>query len=170
MLMRNCKNTTAVFLRADNLRSVTWQGLSGTYSRPASEIIGAGKDSEASEKIIALLDQTDARPIWFCIWGGSCDLAQALWKIKETRSSSEAKQLIGKVRIYMIGFQDGAGQWLIDTFPQLFIIVSSNNYKGMFNNAPGAEIQLSNLEWVNRNIRKGHGLFGAFYPESGVLS
>ncbi len=154
---------------ADELRSLTWQGLSGTYGKPASEIVGAGKDSEASEKIIELLDQQDTRPIWFCIWGGSCDLAQALWKIKETRNPSDSKKLIGKVRIYMIDFQDGSGQWLLDKFPQLFVIVSRNNFKGMFNNAPGAEIQLSNLDWVNRNIRKGHGFLGTFYPESGFF-
>ena len=154
---------------AAELRSLTWQGLSGTYGRPANEIVGAGKDSEASEKIIELLAEPDSRPVWFCIWGGSCDLAQALWKIKETRNPSEAYKLISKVRIYMIDFQDGSGQWLLDTFPQLFVIVSRNNFKGMFNNAPGAEFQLSNLDWVNRNIRKGHGLLGTFYPESGFF-
>ena len=155
------------FPSADKLRLLTWQGLSGTYGKPASEIIGEGKDSEASEKIIGLLEQPDKRQIWFCVWGGSCDLAQALWKIKETRNPSVAEQMISKVRVYMIDFQDGSGQWLLDTFPQLFVIVSRNNFRGMFNNSPGAEIQLSNLDWINRNIRKGHGLLGTVYPESG---
>ena len=154
---------------SENLRSVTWQGLSGTYGRPVTEIIGKGKDSEASEKIIELLEKPDSKPVWFCVWGGSCDLAQALWKIKETRNPLELKQLFGKVRIYLIGLQDGSGQWLLDTFPELFVIVSQKNYMGMFNNSPGAEIKLSDLDWINRNIRKGHGLLGAFYPESGFF-
>lgn len=152
---------------ADKLRSVTWQGNSGTWGRPASEIIGQGRDSEASEKIIDLLEQEDQRPIWFSIWGGSCDLAQALWKIRETRTPAEANELLKKIRIYMIGLQDGSGQWMLDTFPELFIIMSAGNYMGMFNNAPGADITLSDLDWINRNIRKGHGLLGIIYPESG---
>mgnify|MGYP003580028767 FL=1 len=58
---------------ANQLRSVTWQGRSGTYGRPALEIVGSGKDSEASEQIIKLLDQKDDSPVWFCVWGGPWD-------------------------------------------------------------------------------------------------
>ncbi len=152
---------------AEQLRSVTWQGLSGTWGRPANDIIGPGKDSEASEKIISVLEKDDERPIWFCVWGGSCDLAQALWKIKETKPVAYVERLINKVRVYSIGLQDGAGQWLLDTFSDLFMIVSKGNYMGMFNNAPGTDRKLSDLDWINRNNRKGHGLLGAIYPESG---
>jgi Protein of unknown function (DUF1593) len=152
---------------AARLRSVTWQGVSGSYGRPASQLIGQGKDSEASEKLIALLDEPDSRPIWFCVWGGPCDLAQALWKIRETRTAAEAERLLTKVRIYLIGLQDGTGQWLLDTFPKLFIIVSKGNYMGMFNNARGARSELSDLAWVDQHIRIGHGPLGAAYPKSG---
>lgn len=152
---------------AVDLRQVTWQGNSGTWGKSVSEIIGEGKDSEASERIIALLEEPDERPVWFCVWGGSCDLAQALWKIKKTKKQSEAERLINKVRIYLIGLQDGSGQWLLDTFPKLFTIVSKQNHMGMFWNAIGADASLADLNWVNRNIRKGHGMLGAIYPESG---
>lgn len=152
---------------AKRLRDITWQGRSGTWGKPADEIIGEGKTSEASERIISLLEKPDERPIWFCIWGGSSDLAQALWKIQKTKSAVETAKLIKKVRIYSIGLQDGSGQWLLDTFPKLFTIVSERNYMGMFNNAVGADSTLSDLTWINENIRKGHGLLGAAYPESG---
>ncbi|HET6559100.1 MAG TPA: DUF1593 domain-containing protein [Prolixibacteraceae bacterium] len=151
----------------DYLRSVTWEGASGSYGGPAMDIIGKGKDSEASRKIIALLDQPDSRPVWFCVWGGSCDLAQALWTIKETRNAADVERLIHKVRVYLIGLQDGTGQWLTDTFPELFVILSKGNYMGMCYNSHGSDTQLSNLEWINKNIRKGHGILGAVYPESG---
>ncbi|MEA5259403.1 DUF1593 domain-containing protein [Arcicella aquatica] len=152
---------------AKQLRAVTWQGLSGTYGRPASEVIGKGRESEASEQLIKLLEKDDDTPIWFCIWGGSSDLSQALWTIKQTKNASDLRKIIKKIRIYMIGLQDGSGQWLLDTFPALFIIMSSRNYMGMFNNAQGADIKLSDLNWINKHIRKGHGLLGAIYPESG---
>jgi hypothetical protein len=153
---------------ADRLRSLTWTGRSGSYGRPAEEIIGLGMDSEASEAIIKLVDDTsDPRPIWFLFWGGSRELAQALWKVRETRKASEVEQFLAKIRVYMIALQDGTGQWLMDEFPNLFVILSENNWKGMFFNAPGSDPSLAGLEWLNRNIRKGSGLMAALYPEMG---
>lgn len=166
-IQKNIQKHDTRYPTAEQLRSITWQGRSGTWGKPATEIIGEGKDSEASEKIISLLEAPDERPIWFCVWGGSSDLAQALWKIQKTRNDSETAKLIKKLRIYLIGLQDGSGQWMLDTFPRLFTIVSERNYMGMFNNAVGADSSLSDLAWINRNIRKGHGLLGAIYPESG---
>ena len=163
----NLKRHDRSFPTAKTLRSITWQGASGTYGRPFEEILGPGKDSEASEKIISLLSSPDPRPIWFCIWGGPCDLAQALWKIKGTRTPSESARILSKVRIYLIGLQDGTGQWLLDTFPELFIILSKGNYMGMFNNSPGSDAKLSDLDWVNTHVRNGHGPLGAAYPKSG---
>lgn len=152
----NLKKHDDRYPTADHLRSVTWQGSSGSYGRPAKDVLGPGKDSEASEKIIALLDHPDSRPVWFCVWGGSCDLAQALWKIKETRSAYELERLVSKVRVYLIGLQDGTGQWLLDTFPKLFVIAARTTWTGMF----GSE----DLAWVVENIRNDHGVLGAVYP------
>jgi hypothetical protein len=156
----NLRKHDARFPSATRLRSVTWQGASGTWGKPWKDIIGAGKDSEASERIIALLEQPDSRPIWFCVWGGSCDLAQALWKIKETRPAAEMERLLAKVRVYLIALQDGSGQWLLDTFPNLFVIVARHSWQGMFGS--------SALAWVNANIRKDHGRLGAVYPEAAM--
>lgn len=164
---KNLRRHDKRYPTADYLRSVTWQGASGSYGRPAAQLLGPSKDNEASEKIIALLDKPNSRPVWFCVWGGSCDLAQALWKIKETHSPAETERLLGKVRVYLIGLQDGTGQWLLDTFPKLFVILSKGNYMGMFNNARGSNIQSSDLAWVKQHVRNGHGPLGAAYPESG---
>ena len=41
---------------ADQLRSVTWEGHSESWGKPADEILGEGKDSEASEAIIRVVD------------------------------------------------------------------------------------------------------------------
>lgn len=152
---------------ADALRRVTWQGRSGTWGKKADEIVGKDCDSEASEQIIRLLEEPDTRPVWFCVWGGTADLAQALWKIQQTRPRAEAERLMAKVRVYMIALQDGSGQWLLDTFPQLFTIMSRQNYMGMFWNAVGSDPSVADLKWVNQHIRRGHGLLGMAYPESG---
>jgi len=40
--------------------------------------VGPGMDSEASDWIIKVLDKDDPRPVWFTIWGGPRELAQAI--------------------------------------------------------------------------------------------
>ncbi len=59
--------------------------------------VGEGKDSEGSEWIIKVLEKDDERPLWVSVWGGPNTLAQALWKIRETKSNAEAKRLISKL-------------------------------------------------------------------------
>ena len=161
------KRHDARYLAPDLLRQRCFEGRSGTYGKPAPELIGAGRNSEASEAIIRLLEQPDTRPIWFCMWGGPADLAQALWKISNTRPQEAATKLLNKVRIYLIGKQDGSAQWMLDTFPDLFVILSTGNYMGMFNNASGSDGTLSDIAWIEAHVRKNHGALGAAYPRSG---
>ncbi|MFC1959660.1 DUF1593 domain-containing protein [Chloroflexota bacterium] len=160
---------------ADTLRSVTWQGLDGAWGtpyfgvngKPLDSLLGEGKDTEASEAIIRVVDKPDPRPVWVCVWGGSCEVAQAIWKVRHTRDFEACSQFLGKLRLYLICRQDNTTDWLFDTFPSLFIILSENNYKGMFWNSLGSDPALSDLEWVNENLRQGHGPLGAAYPQSG---
>ncbi len=153
---------------ADQLRSVTWEGRSGNWGKPVNEILGEGKDSEASEAIIKIVDREDSRPEWVGVWGGPQEVAQAIWKVQQTRSKEELDIFLSKLRIFMIGLgnktgQDGSGQWLLDNFPDLFVIVSQKTYGGMF----AQKSPIGNLEWLNTNIREGHGPLGAIYPRSG---
>ncbi len=164
----NLRNHDSSYPTADYLKSVTWEGRSGNWGKPVNEILGTGKDSEASDAIIRIVDQEDSRPIWIGIWGGSQEVAQAIWKVQQTRSNEELGFFLSKLRIFMIGLgnatgQDGSGQWLLDNFPDLFVIVSQQTYSGMF----AQKSPLGNLEWLNANIRKGHGPLGAIYPASG---
>jgi len=95
-------------------------------SIPLYGMLGVGKDqdSEGSECIISVLDKPDPRPLWIPIWGGANCLAQALWKIKNTRNREELNEIIRKIRVYAIFDQDDSGLWLRKTFPELFYIVS----------------------------------------------
>ncbi len=149
------------------LKSITWEGASGTYGKPAREIMGEGRDSEASNQIVRLLAKPDTRPIWFCVWGGTADLAQAIWRIQSRCTAKAASEMLSKIRIYSIGLQDGTGQWLLDTFPEMFIIASTGNYMGMFNSAVGSDHSVCDLDWVNKYIRTNHGKLGQCYPRSG---
>ena len=151
----------------DDLRKITKQGLSGTYARTWTEIIGEGKDSEASDYLIDLLRQPDPAPIWFCFWGGTQELAQALWRIQKHSEPKQLKDIISKIRIFMIAQQDGTGQWLIDNFPDMLILVMQKAYKGFFYYGLGADQKLGDSAWVSKNIRSSHGPLGEIYPESG---
>jgi hypothetical protein len=91
------------------------------------EGVGEGMDSEGSELILRVLDQADDRPLWIPIWGGANCLAQALWKLKETRSPVEVDRLVSKIRVYAISDQDDSSQCLRGAFPRLSYIVSPSD-------------------------------------------
>ena len=50
--------------------------------------VGKGQDSEGSEWIIKTLEETDPRPLYVSVWGGANTLAQALFKLKETKNAT----------------------------------------------------------------------------------
>jgi hypothetical protein len=161
----NLRKHDPLFPTADYLRSVTFQGRSGTWGKSVSNNIGEGKDSEASNAIISIVDKADPRPIWFCFWGDCSNLAQAIWKVRNTRSAAELQIFLSKIRVYQIAHQDETIDWLMSNFPNLFIIYTEATFMGIFG---GHEDQLGNLNWINTNIRQDHGPLGAIYPPAAM--
>jgi len=157
----NLKAHDSQYPSPDYLRSVTFQGRSGTWGGTVANNIGAGKDSEASNAIISIIDKPDTRPVWFCFWGDCSNLAQAIWKVQNTRSAAELKAFISKIRIFQIAHQDDTIDWLLNNFPDLFIIYSKTTYMGIFG---GSGDPLGSQTWLNTNIRQNHGPLGAVYP------
>lgn len=123
--------------------------------------IGTNKDTEASEWIIRRAEAEDDRPLWIAVWGGTTDLAQALWKIRNNRRSQEVARLVSKLRIYSISDQYGIGSWIRDEFPNLFYIVPDKVYRGMYK---GGDRSLTTGDWVEKHIRYNHGPLGEAYP------
>ncbi len=133
--------------------------------------VGDGKDSEGSNWIIKVLEEKDERPLWISVWGGANTLAQALYKIKNTKTEEEAKKLIAKLRVYTISDQDDSGIWIRSNFPGLFYIVSpGDDYGSATWSAINSFVQGINNEkisntWLAENIQQGHGPLGAAYPD-----
>jgi hypothetical protein len=133
--------------------------------------VGEGYDSEGSEWIITVLQKNDDRPVWFSVWGGTNTLAQALWKIKNTKSATEAEKLYKKIRVYTISDQDDTGPWIRKNFPNIFYIVTPGyNYAkatwlGMSFPLPGSNTEVTSSDWLAKNIQQGHGPLGAAYPD-----
>lgn len=141
--------------------------------------VGPGKDSEGSEWIISVVDKKDDRPVWIPVWGGANCLAQALWKVRQTRAPEDVDRFVAKLRVYTISDQDDSGPWLRKTFPNLFYIaspgfhaggayhqatwsgISGDKFHGRFQ---GADFSLVDNPWLDENIRKNHGPLGAEHP------
>jgi hypothetical protein len=68
--------------------------------------IGANNNSAGSDLLIRLADEADDRPIWVVCWGGGNTLAQAIWKVQQTRSAPELKAFLNKFRVYTQDDQD----------------------------------------------------------------
>jgi hypothetical protein len=150
---------------ADALRTVTYEGKGnnngvkiqwGCGKQPYTDIIGKGKASKASNAIISAADKPDPRPLWISVWGGPREVAQAIWEVKNTRNEKEFKAFLSKLRIFLIACQDASHEWLMNEFPDLFIIESKTTYLGMFGS--------DSREWAETNILNNHGPLCAIYP------
>ncbi len=170
------KHTLTEYPSAEYLRSVTkahlpLYGISG---------VGKDKDSEGSNLIIQTVDKKDTRPVWVSLWGGANCLAQALWKIKETRSADELKNFVSKLKVYSISDQDDTGRWIRNNFPDLFYIVTpsathwAEYYKATwtgisgdkhYKNGPMYKFEMVDNPWLEKNIINNHGPLGALYPK-----
>jgi hypothetical protein len=141
--------------------------------------VGKGMDSPGSNLIIQAVDKADTRPLWVLVWGGPNCLAQALWKVKQTRSSQALQKFVAKLRVYTISDQDDSGPWIRKTFPKLFYIASPGFHAyGGYHNATwtgisgdhfhgrfaGAHFTIVDNPWLDKNIRS-KGPLGAQYPQ-----
>lgn len=126
------------------------------------EHIGAGFDTEASEWIVSVVKKADSRPLWVLLWGGTIDLAQAVWKIAKTEPPEITAKLLAKLRVYSIGDQyDGCGPWLRQHYPQIFYITNYHAFRGMYR---GGDASLVSPEWVDTHIRCKDNPLGMLYP------
>jgi hypothetical protein len=164
---------------ATYLRSVIREG------RPAYGMaaVGERQDSPGADLIIQVVDRDDPRPVWVSVWGGPNCLAQALWKVRATRSAEALRTFVAKLRVYTISDQDDTGPWIRKTFPGLFYIaspgmhaggayhyatwsgISGDRFHGRF---VGADFSIVDNPWLDENIRS-KGPLGAQHPQTRFL-
>jgi hypothetical protein len=154
----------------DQLRSVVKPGR----AMYGMEGVGDGKDSAASDWIIRTVDKPDPRPVWITIWGGAVDLAQAMWKVRKTRSPEQVAAFVAKLRVYSISDQDNAGPWVRRQFPDMFWIASITAHRhynlstwgGISGDRmyyfDGPDFTTVSKEWLRENIQIGP--MGSLYP------
>lgn len=140
--------------------------------------VGEKMDSPGSEAIIQAVDRNDKRPVWVLVWGGPNCLAQALWKVRATRSPDALDAFVSRLRVYTISDQDDSGPWIRKTFPGLFYIaspgihsggayhqatwsaISGDRFHGRF---AGGDFAIVDNPWLDKHVRS-KGALGAVYP------
>ena len=135
---------TLEYLRSISVLGQTGYGMSD---------VSAGKDSRGSELIIASVNKDDPRPVWIGCWGGANNVAQAIWKVRETRSAAELGEFLSKLRMFDILGQDDAGAWITKNFPELLYIRAT----GVYGWQPSDSYLRTHIQ--------NHGLLGAVYPD-----
>jgi hypothetical protein len=144
-------------------------------SRRGREAFGEGRDTEASQWIIDVVDKPDSRPLCVSIWGGQTDLAQALWRMKQDRGEHGLKEFASRLRIYDVADQDGLASWIQEqtevvgiahpTYVQAGAPAGRDKREGVFRGMYlGGDESLVSREWMETNIRQNHGPLGALYP------
>jgi len=141
--------------------------------------VGKGMDSPGSELLIAAGGREDPRPLWITVWGGPNVLAQALWKVRATRSRKQLRAFVARLRVYTISDQDDSGPWIRKNFPDLFYIaspgfhgggayhyalwsgISGDRFHGRFS---GANFAIVDNPWLDEHVRS-KGPLGASYPQ-----
>lgn len=160
-VLPNLRKHDSHYPAADRLRAVVRAGQPVAGPKvPVDSTIGPGRDTEASDWIIRVVDRPDPRPVWVCVWGGSADLAQALHTVRRTRPAAQLRAFVAKLRVHAIYDQDQTGSWLRQQFPDLFYILRNHGVRGMYR---GGDTSLTDSAWVATQIQHGHGPLGALY-------
>jgi hypothetical protein len=134
------------------------------------KVVGDGHDSEGSEWIISVVDRVDPRPVWLISWDGLSTPAQALWKVKQTRSPAEVERFVAKIRLYTISEDADCGPWIRKTFPQLLYVWTHKGVRVTWEGMKrGGDPSLVTLDWVQEHVRNDHGPLGALYPKRHVV-
>ena len=138
---------TPAYLKSISVMGQTGYGMSD---------VGTGKDSKGSDLIIAAADKDDPRPLWVMGWGGMNNIAQAIWKVRETRSPADLKKFLSKLRLYDVLGQDDAGAWIAKNFPDVFYIRATKVY----------DWQPPKNGTYQKDDIQSHGPLGAVYPDT----
>ena len=169
LILPNLQKIDPGYPGAEDLKKLVKKGCSGNgRDVPFTDYIGNGKSTEGSNWIIAQVDQAK-EAVNISVWGGACDVAQALFDVRNTRSEKETQQFVAKLRVYFIGKQDSSNQWIMDNFPDLWLVLGmahdgnswNSSYRGMFLDG---DLQITSAEWLNDHVI-GQQALGNLYPD-----
>jgi hypothetical protein len=138
----------------------------GQVEQVGRTAVGEGWDTPGSDKIVEVLLDDDPRPVWLQAWGGLNNIAQALYRIRESHPDQLEKALT-KAWIYAIAEQDDLKEWMHQEFPQVNYILNTQQFWRVIAYAwdrlnPYADHEIYTKEWTTKNIKNVSPL-GAIY-------
>lgn len=109
-------------------------------------------------------------PLWVISWGGTSVLAEALQHIRKTHTATTEADLHSRLRVYTISDQDNTGEWIRNTFPNVFYMASIHGFgafdmstwQGISHPISGGDLSKVSPEWLQTHIQKGP--LGDVYP------
>ncbi|MBW3467455.1 nucleoside hydrolase-like domain-containing protein [Arthrospiribacter ruber] len=75
---------------------------------------GEPKDSEGSDFLVEVFEKEDDRPIFIQAWGGTITFVQALHRYREKHGQEKFRQLLPKLHLFGILFQDISFEFFAD--------------------------------------------------------
>jgi hypothetical protein len=122
-----------------------------------------------------VIDESE-ETVHIAVWGGLRELAQALWKVKETRTHEQVVEFCRKIQVHDINDQDDHRGWITSNFPDLRFIANGFNktgsiwgvrelatFRGMYMTG---DVTMQDGDWVRKNVH-GHGPLSDTYQLHG---
>ena len=116
-------------------------------------------ETPGSRAIVRILLEDDPRPVNIQAWGGSNTAAKAFQVLKDEHPQDYLRA-IGKVVMYNIWYQDGAGSYIERYHPEVMMLLSYH-----FHGTWDYGAQLFTGGFVNEWLHTGHGSLAADYVQ-----
>ncbi|KAL3443161.1 DUF1593-domain-containing protein [Aspergillus insuetus] len=125
--------------------------------------------SDGARMLVERIEES-SELLWVISWGGTNVLAEALQHIRKTKSPAEEASLHSRLRVYTISDQDDTGEWIRNTFPDVFYISSIHGFgafdmsawQGISHPHSGGDLSKVSQSWLRSHIQKGP--LGDVYP------
>ena len=118
-------------------------------------------ETEGSRRIVEILLDQDPRKVYIQAWGGGNTAAKAFQILKD-RHPQDYERAVGKVVMYNIMYQDGAGPYIERFHPGVTMILSTKldvwGYGG----------QEYTSEFVDKYLHQGHGALCQDYLQDAI--
>jgi lysophospholipase L1-like esterase len=174
-VLTNLKAHDSDYPSAEYLRSIMTVGNENKgdlYTDPPDMEV---KNTAGEQWIINKLLDDDPRPIHVVSWGGANTTASALWRLKYSGEYTEEQfnKAVSKIRIYCIWYQDGGGSWIDENVKEAYIYEAYKwdnvwDYQSLEGPSPDEVKQYMTEEWLNENVKVGHGPLGEYTPQDYV--
>ncbi|MDR1624846.1 MAG: DUF1593 domain-containing protein [Tannerellaceae bacterium] len=119
-------------------------------------------DTPGSDKIVETLLEKDPRKVYIQAWGGGNTAAKAFQKLK-VQHPSDYERAVKKAVMYNIWYQDGAGNYIETSHPDVTMLVSYH-FSGTWDYGS----QRYTDGFADKYLHNSHGPLAALYPQDYV--